>query len=200
MANEVVWYGERGVVNALVTGLAGRQDVVAGVKNLLQGIRWVDGGARDWIDSVSGVSFLVEVGMGQFGNPDLILACRTGTEATTHVVFIDVKVVPYLGSAMSNTKDTMAARGFNSSINGQIALRHRLAHALHRWDGNGTLAEPQDLHAAYQRRNMGLGDPAGQPRGLAKPGALDLVRRHGLHGLRLDLTFPTDRGRGWGVM
>jgi hypothetical protein len=65
--------------------------------------------------------------MGQFGNPDLILACRTGTEATTHVVLVEAKVVPYLGSAMSNADDTMKANGFNSSINGQLALRHRLA-------------------------------------------------------------------------
>lgn len=186
MTNGIVWYGERGVVNALVIDLAGRQDVVGGVKDLLRAIRWADGGTREWIDSVSGVSFLVEVGMGQFGNPDLILVCRTGTEATTHVVFVEAKVVPYLGSAMSNADDTMKASEFNSSINGQLTLRHRLAHALHGWGGNGALAEAPNLHAAYHLPAGGLDDPARQPRGLAKAAVLDLVRRHGLHRLPLD--------------
>jgi hypothetical protein len=101
------------------------------------------------------------------------------------VVFIEAKVVPYLASAMGNAADTMAASGFNSSINGQLALRHRLAYALHRWDGAGVLAEPADLHAAYRSTTGGLCDPASQPRSLAKAAVLDLVRRHGLHRLPL---------------
>lgn len=72
----VVWYGERGVVNALVTSLT-RRDIESGVRKLLLGITWADGGHPTWIDHVTDVTLIVEVGLSEFGDPDLIVVCRT---------------------------------------------------------------------------------------------------------------------------
>jgi hypothetical protein len=149
---------------------------------------------------VTGVAFLVEIGMGQFGNPDLILVCRSAPGCLPHVVFLEAKVVPYLESAMSNPS-TLAARGYNSSINGQLVLRHRLAQTLCGWRADNSLSEPIGLHAAYRRppgRQGGLGDPLPRPRRLLKPAVLGLIREHGLDGLPPDhyhlVAWTWDRG------
>jgi hypothetical protein len=185
MGNGIVWYGERGVVNALVTDLALRGDsTVPGVQALLRAVTWAVGSPPRWVEQVTEVTFFVELGMRQFGNPDLILACSTRSTPSPRVVFIESKVVPYLESAMSNA-GSMAVEGYNSSINGQIVLKHRLARALRRWDTTKpTLAEPSELHEVYQQPADagGLGDPANSPRHLDKPSVLEIIRQHGLHG------------------
>jgi hypothetical protein len=134
MPNEIEWYGERGIVNALVTDFVGRgeAEAVAGVRSLLEGVQWAGGATPAWVRGVSAVTFFVEPGMGQFGNPDLILVCSTDVGAPPYIVIVEAKVVPYLESAMSNT-DSMSEQGYNSSINGQLTLRYRLAQALCGW-------------------------------------------------------------------
>ena len=189
MANGIVWYGERGIVNALVADLSSRGEdgAASGVKSLLGAVRWGDtadrGGQADdqaeppaWTAGITRVTFLVEVGASQFGNPDLIIVCEMVT-SSPHAVLIEAKVVPYLGSAMSNdVRREMAARGYNSSINGQLALRYRLTHALAQPRGRPQLVEPATLHAQYRDQ---LGDPTIHPRRLNDPcvcGIFDPIR------------------------
>jgi hypothetical protein len=193
MANRIIWYGERGVVNALVTDLASLgEGTVAAVQALLGAVCWCGGSPPGWVDEITGVTFLVELGMGQFGNPDLILACSTRSAPSPRVVFVESKVVPYLGSAMSNA-GSMRVAGYNSSINGQLVLKHRLAHALCDWKGGSCLAEPQELHQAYRRlpdrqspEAGGLHEPAESPRHLNKPSVLRLIRDYRLNGGEAD--------------
>jgi hypothetical protein len=173
MSNGILWYGERGIVNALVTNLAshGGADAAAGVNELLKRVAWLGGSAPNWIGGVQGVSFLVEVGMAQFGSPDLILVCEAG--GRLRIVFIEAKVVPYLASAMSNRGGMVP--GFNSSINGQLALRHRLGRAL--TPATGPVIEPAALHSAYQ---ADLDDPMDQPRRLVDQRVRSIIDRYHL--------------------
>lgn len=167
MANGIVWYGERGIVNALVADLSARGEAGAadGVRDLLLAVQWAGDGVADWIAQITRVTFLVEVSVAQFGNPDLILACDVEPGSPQHVVFVEAKVVPYLGSAMDNAL-RMATRGYNSSINGQLALRYRLSHALAAVPEQRQVVEPATLHTQYRNQ---LGDPAVRPRRLSDP-------------------------------
>lgn len=183
MSAGVVWYGERGIVNALVTELASRKELAGEVQRLLaKGVCWAGGDVPQWLKDVSEVTFIVEVGMAQFGNPDLIVICRTRSDPSPQVVFVEAKVIPYLASAMSN-ETGMSSRGYNSSINGQLVLRHRLSHALAAYQEGKGLVEPDGLFAAYRRT---LGDTCGLPRRLGKPNVLAMAREHGLLGIAAD--------------
>lgn len=64
-------------------------------------MQWADGATPAWIDEVTSVAFLVEVGLGDFGNPDLVLVCQT-PDPLPYVVFVEAKVTTYLDSAMDN--------------------------------------------------------------------------------------------------
>src|SRR5688572_23558241 len=176
MSVDVVWYGERVIVNALVTDLRSKPDSdrLAAIKALLGAIGVADGrkaaAAWEWIGQITSVKFLVELNCGQFGSPDLIVACETASRGP-QVVFLEAKIVPYLGSAMPNSSG--ARRGFNSAINGQIALKYRLAAALTGPPWSHALAESQDLHRAYSERL----DTSDQPRRLEKGAVLDQLKR-----------------------
>jgi hypothetical protein len=72
--SQILWYGERGIINAFVTEMNRRGG--AGAKAFLEEIKWADGGQPGWIRDVESVTYLVEIGLSEFGNPDLILVCR----------------------------------------------------------------------------------------------------------------------------
>lgn len=173
----IVWYGERGIINALVVALQAQG--THGWSKLLRAMQWAHGEAHAWLDQLERVVALVEVGFSQFGDPDLILILHG--KDWRRVVFVEAKVVPYESSAMSN-REGMRQKGFNSSINGQLALRYRLAHALEGAGRGTSLIEPAKLHRAYVHN---LGDPAWYPRHLQKPEVLRILRDHGLLGLKL---------------
>src|SRR4051812_5307541 len=59
----IVWYGERGVVNAMVAHLVAQS---AGAR-LLGCISWASGNVPSWIDRVTNVTYVVEVGLAEFG-------------------------------------------------------------------------------------------------------------------------------------
>src|SRR4051812_34027455 len=84
--NEILWYGERGIVNALIVDIVSQQK--AG--EFLRAIVWANGQPPAWISQVKEVSFLVEHGFAQFGNPDLIAICHPRNETDeTQVIFIE---------------------------------------------------------------------------------------------------------------
>ncbi|MSR55919.1 MAG: hypothetical protein EXS09_22000 [Gemmataceae bacterium] len=108
----------------------------------------------------------IEVGFGDnsygFGWPDAII-CVTFADKKL-VIFIEAKAGLYVHAA----KDfTSRQDGFNSSINGQLTLRYRLAQALrtHKKD-SARLREPEGLTLAYGENT---------PRRLAKPENLRLI-------------------------
>lgn len=182
MHTEFHGYGERGSVNALVFELVVRN---AGT-HLLRSIRWVSDRQPVWIEDVIAVDIVVEMSMAEFGSPDLILSVAT-VKHGTQVIFIDAKASTYMLSTMPNGLGMLP--GFNSSINGQLALRYRCSHALSQFkEDDNDLVEPTWLHQTYALpvERSGLLDPSRFPRHLQNGIVLNLVRRHNLSALPLE--------------
>lgn len=110
---DLFWYGERGIVNALVIRIASLG--VNGVRKLFSCIQWANVENNRWIDGIKSVRMVVEVGLGQFGDPDLIVVCTT-TDGTRYTVFIEAKAVPYFYSS---------EQGGRSRIHRQLSLKYR---------------------------------------------------------------------------
>jgi len=151
----VRWYGERGIVNAVVNHL--REDPVARTKCLLNAIQWASEPKPTWIDEIQKAVAIVELGLGQFGDPDLILVCFTNSSdpaSRIHCVFLEAKIVSYIFSMRSNEQG-MKGDHFNSSINGQLALKYRFAKALENVSGkNGkpdVVEESVELFDQYRK-------------------------------------------------
>lgn len=171
----LLWYGERGIINALAMEL--EQQGLAGVKEFLSAITWGEGSQEGWINSVEQVQIVVEIGLAQFGNPDLLLICRGNNR--TYMLSFEAKVGQYAACVMPHASG-IATSGFNSSINGQLALKWRFAQALAAWDGNAaSIVEPNSIHMAYAAspQEGGLGDTARNPRRLSKPWILNHLRQ-----------------------
>lgn len=179
---KVSWYGERGVVNAVIVGL--RESGAPSVIAFLNAIAWAKRPA--WIRDVKSVELIVEIGCGEFGDPDLIIVCTT-KEGQRYATFVEVKVIPYETSAGSN-QHGIRIRGYNSTINGQLSLKYRLAMSLSNWDGSSDeLSESDAVYLAYKRPSQkGLSDTIRWPRHLKKPTVLSLLRNAGLAGLPLN--------------
>ena len=177
---DIVWYGERGIVNAIVFAI--HEGGIEATQELLKAIAWAGNQQTDWIDDIVDASMIVEVGLSQFGDPDVILVCTTANHGV-RVVFIEAKVIPYLTSAM-DIGPGMRTK-FNSSINGQITLKYRCAQALSNWNGSSPLLEPQSIFAAYlrSRGNGGLNEPREKPRRLVKGTVCEILARHNMAGI-----------------
>jgi hypothetical protein len=184
----VIWYGERGIINAIVAHVSTSGDFVGSVRNLLKAIRWGNGNRPSWIGDFSEAHLVVEVGLADFGDPDLLIVCRTRS-GLIHLVFVEAKAQSYTDS-MQQTSPLCAAKwgmeqdAFNSSINGQLTLKYRFANALSLWDGHAAaISESRSVFEAYQIR---LNDSAKKSpgRSLAKPSILKgIFGRLGLAGL-----------------
>ncbi len=121
---------------------------------------------------------LVEWGLADFGNPDLVVVAYTPTGP--HCIFIEAKVGPYLTSMMPN-RVGMRRAGFNSSINGQLALKYRFANALAKMtSADGSIEEPTELARQYR---LQLADPRSMPRRLVQPKIVRMFREYGLAGI-----------------
>src|SRR5207302_5688722 len=110
-----------------------------------------------WLEEFSNAYLIVEVGLADFGDPDLLIVCRTGS-GVSHLVFLEAKAQSYTDSMQQTSrlhtaKWGMEQDGFNSSINGQLTLKYRFANALSLWDGRaGAISESRLLFEAYQAR------------------------------------------------
>lgn len=182
--SRIVWYGERGIANALVTDLASRD--ISGARQFFQAIHWAGDVQPRWIGDIQDATFIVEIGLACFGDPDLIVVARTSS-GERKVAFVEAKIGTYLESAVPNDPG-MAERGFNSSLNGQLSLKYRCSKALENWDGETGLREPDMLKCAYSRPPVlgGLGDGYPVPRHLQKRTVLRILREQGLAGLSPD--------------
>jgi hypothetical protein len=104
----------------------------------------------DWISHLQNVDIIVEVGLGQFGDPDLIFVCSLDDNTKKHI-FFEAKVVPYDISAIANSEG-MRTAGFNSSINGQLSLKYRFVQALKQWNGKTSIIEQKNSLALISGR------------------------------------------------
>lgn len=184
----VFWYGERGIINAVVAHVNTSGDFVGSIRNLLTATCWGNGNRPSWIEDFSDAHVIVEVGLADFGDPDLLIICRTGS-GMIYLVFLEAKAQSYTESMQTTARLRVAEwgmeqEGFNSSINGQLTLKYRFANALSLWDGRAaSISESPTMFRAYQTR---LNDsPSKAPgRSLAKPSILNgIFGRLGLAGL-----------------
>jgi hypothetical protein len=165
---ELIWYGERGIINSILTHM---QQSITGfveeVKKFVNAIQWADGNSAEWIDSIKSAHAIVELGFGQFGDPDLILVCES-EQGQKHIIFVEAKAKSYRDSMMSNLDPGMKAPGFNSSINGQLSLKYRFAQAIIAANKGLTewVEEPIEIWKRYTA-DM-LKDPILTPRRLKK--------------------------------
>src|SRR5690242_2756525 len=150
MRPEIIWYGERGIVASLISYVRG--SVVASIRQLLRAVFWAGGTGARWIEAIERANVIVEIGLADFGAPDLMLVCR-GASGLPRIVFIEAKATPYEVSARPNTpvpglsRSGMQARGYNSSVNGQLALKYRFATALQCWaEHQDSIVEPQGIY------------------------------------------------------
>lgn len=178
MENRIVRYGERGVVESIVLGIIEK----SGTKQFLKAIRWSNSSKPEWIDDVQNTTWIVEIGLGQFGDPDLILVCRT-REGNTYYLFVEAKVNRYVDSSLPNSGGMI--RGFNSRINGQLSLKYRFCKALEVWDGDiYRIVEPPELFEAYKKA---LKDTMKMPRRLSKHSILRYVlKQNDFHQATID--------------
>ena len=176
---EVRWYGERGVMNALVTRLQRASDPVESVRTFLSAVRWAGPGGGSWVNDFTQVYLIVEIGLADFGNPDLMIVCHG--PAGVRCVFVESKIVMYLASMRPNHKG-MQLPGFNSSINGQLSLKYRFARSLHAAASDAMeIAESPAQLGVYKAKQ---GDSKPLPRRLVKPVILkNILRPLGLLGL-----------------
>ena len=163
----IQWYGERGIVNAVVTYInQNPKDRIDRLKKFLGAIEWWGNKAKnDWISKINEKTefkIVVELGLSDFGSPDLIIVCIVNDEK--YCIFIEAKVGQYKKSMQSNAEGM--SKGFNSSINGQLSLKYRFTTALKtlRCEDN-SLSEPLDIYERYKER---FPDDLGRQRKIGK--------------------------------
>jgi hypothetical protein len=110
------WYGERGIVNSLVSRLA--VSPRSRVQALLRAIKWGHDVPSPWVDAVLGSTAFIEWGLADFGNPDLVLVI-SGADGP-RCVFLEAMVGPYLSSMIHNVKgmrEACAPQIFAAAVN-----------------------------------------------------------------------------------
>ncbi len=181
---KIIRYGERGVVDTIVHSCVQKGQT----KQFLELIKWGDGASQNWIQNVESVAWIVEVGLSRtgFGDPDLILVCKT-SKGDSYFVFIEAKVIQYNKSAMSN-RESMEKDHFNSSINGQLALKYRFVQACANWKGESPeIEEPHLIHQQYREK---MKDKSEDPRKLAKKEIIEnILLKNGFDEANLENSF-----------
>jgi hypothetical protein len=173
-------WGERGLVSSFLLDL---RDNPARWESFLR--RTSLSQMRDW-SRLSNVWCVVEPNFGNraFGSPDAVVRVRNGAEDL--VILVEAKLGTCYEESLNRSK--RGRTQFNSSLNGQIELNHRLAIALSKFRNNNRLEEPGWLAAKYGEANC--------PRFLLKP---EVLRRlcEPLSGLSTDqylhLALTSDR-------
>jgi hypothetical protein len=136
------FYGERGLVNALLLDLEKAEQLLALLGRIEFHARTPSCLDCSWIEAIT---VLVEAGFGGFGWPDALFVA-TG-QGRRLCVFLEAKATTYELAAADYTAQK---RQFNSKINGQFTLKHRLVSALPGYTaGSDKLAESELLSCAY---------------------------------------------------
>ena len=133
------WWGERGLVGALFHDLSAVKDL----KRWTEFICQISFGSigRSWAP-LKNVHVVVEPSFGNlgFGRPDAAALLEFDDKGRV-VIFFEAKRGLYAEAATLPVG--RAKKGFNSTINGQLELNHRLALALESWTSSSVLEEAE---------------------------------------------------------
>jgi hypothetical protein len=172
--NELIYYGERGVVNSLLNSLTRRNQM----RSFLSLIDWADEIKReDMFLPVESSKTIVEVGLNEFGDPDMIIITED-VEGEKKFIFLEAKVGSYTENAINNQLGMIT--GYNSKINGQLSLKYRFAKALESVAENSIeIKESTEILRAYQDK---LRDEIAHPRTLKHQSIIEkIIIPSGLH-------------------
>jgi hypothetical protein len=152
-------WGERGLVATFFLDLAA-DATLARWHQFLGNVTFGPNGAPpngfDW-ERIAKVWAVVEPGFGSkgFGSPDLVarLEFKGNSNIPPVVLALEAKTGTYVEAAL-NPAGRNVVDGFNSSLNGQIELNHRLTLALQAFQPRmHQLIEPEEVAAAYGAPN-----------------------------------------------
>ena len=137
---ETLMWGERGLVATFFIDLAADK-TLGRWRNFLMSLQFGGHGPRLNWEQLSGVRAVVEpsFGVAGFGLPDLIARLDFAHEPGAALV-LEAKLNSYPEAVRSPAGRGL--RGYNSSLNGQVELNHRLALALGTWQNGGELIDP----------------------------------------------------------
>ena len=96
MSREIVFYGEKGILNSIVLDIQGD---IAKQKQFIRSIILADKSKLSWVDSVHTVKCFMAPSLDQFGNPDMIMEAVT-TDGEKYVLFIVTTTATYQNSAL----------------------------------------------------------------------------------------------------
>lgn len=183
--SEIIFYGERGIVNGFVLDVS---ENIEKMKDILRHIHWVKKTDTSWIDDVDKIQYIVEPGFGQFGQPDLIVICDL-INKNKYFLIIEAKADTY--KASSNELKDMRKSGFNSSINGQLALNYRFVKALELYFSDNykekwVIREPEEIFNIYKEKYH---DKCNMPRHTAKDLTREKIVKQYLSEMRLENTY-----------
>ena len=96
MSREIVFYGEKGILNSIVLDIQGD---IAKQKQFIRSIILADKSKLSWVDSVHTVKCFMAPSLDQFGDPDMIMEAVT-TDGEKYVLFIVTTTATYQNSAL----------------------------------------------------------------------------------------------------
>lgn len=165
MHNNIHFYGERGIVNAIILDIYQKRNKVKDSLNRFFGeIKLMDRSVPPWKDKVKSCQWLMEPCLAEFGNPDFIAVIETESNQS-YALFFEAKRDPYEKSSLRISADMLVLDeetakkyvGQASKLNVQLALRYRFIEAY--------LREP----TAEKIEEADASNPDGRRRRLHKP-------------------------------
>jgi len=136
MKNNFLMWGERGLVTTFLLDLSSLK-TPSNFSNFLEIIELADGKKINF--KPQKIKCIVEPDFGNkgFGHPDALILFEN-TDQEKILIFFEAKIKTY-----NQYNKNRGEEKFNSSINGQLELNHRLTIALSKFaSGNGILKEP----------------------------------------------------------
>lgn len=148
--NDIMFYGERGVVNGIILDI---KDDLEKVKIFLKSIRFVEGKLK-WVDDLESVIWWGEPNFSEFGSPDLVLIAKTDKDK--YVIFIEAKLICYDDAALLIKEEKLTNNVYKSNasfINIQLALKYRFLELYLAYRNinnfNGEIVEKEDVADRY---------------------------------------------------
>ena len=134
MSKEVVFYGERGILNSIILDTQGN---IAKQKQLLRSIVLADRSKLNWVDDVYLVRYFVEPNFDEFGNADVIIEA-IARNSEKYVLFVEIKINSYEYSAltmepikeMDNEYFPKSYRNNCDKLNIKLAILYRFIQAF----------------------------------------------------------------------
>ena len=158
MSREIVFYGEKGILNSIVLDIQGD---IAKQKQFIRSIILADKSKLSWVDSVHTVKCFMAPSLDQFGDPDMIMEAVT-TDGEKYVLFIVTTTATYQNSALImnqlEEKDNqyLPKTYINNSkkLNVQLSLLYRFVQAyknnpLDVYDINSIIVEEHEVSLTY---------------------------------------------------